>query len=249
MSGHSKWATIKRKKGAADAKRGQLFTKIGRELTLAARSGGGDPNGNITLRLLIAKARAANMPKENIERAIKRGTGELEGAALEEITYEAYGPHGSALMIKTLTDNRNRTISEVRAVLSRHSGRMGELGSVAWMFDQKGVIVIEPRGKDPDELALAVIDMGADDVNVEPHVVEVYTSPSDFHKVQHALEAQHIETESAQLEMVPKNKLELSPDDAVATLKLVEILEELDDVQNVYTNLEISDEALAKMAE
>ena len=249
MSGHSKWATIKRKKGAADAKRGQLFTKIGRELTLAARSGGGDPSGNINLRLLIAKARSANMPKENIERAVKRGTGELEGAALEEITYEAYGPHGSALMIKALTDNRNRTISEVRAALSRHNGRMGELGSVAWMFDQKGVITIEPKGKDPDELALAVIDMGADDVNVEPHAVEVYTSPTDFHKVQQALEAQHIEPESAQLELVPKNKLGLSPDDTVATLKLVEILEELDDVQNVYTNLEISDEALAKMQE
>jgi YebC/PmpR family DNA-binding regulatory protein len=248
MSGHSKWATIKRKKGAADAKRGQLFTKIGRELTIAARNGGGDPNGNITLRLLVTKARAANMPKENIERAIKRGTGELEGTVLEEITYEAYGPHGSALMIKALTDNRNRTVAELRATLTRHNGRMSEVGSVAWMFDQKGVITIEPKGKDPDELALAVIDMGAEDVNVEAHTVEVYTTPSDFHKVQHALEAQHIESESAQLEFVPKNKMELSPDDTAATLKLVELLEELDDVQNVYTNLEITDEVLAKMA-
>src|SRR5512142_1776409 len=148
MSGHSKWATIKRKKGAADAKRGQLFTKIGRELTLAARSGGGDPDGNITLRMVVAKARASNMPKENIERAIKRGTGELEGATLEEATYEAIGPSGSALMIMTLSDNRNRTVSDIRATLSRHGGRMGESGSVGWMFDFKGIITLQAKGRD-----------------------------------------------------------------------------------------------------
>ena len=248
MSGHSKWSTIKRKKGAADAKRGQMFTKFGRELTLAARNGGGDPDGNVSLRLIIAKARAVNMPKENIERAIKRGTGELEGVALEEIVYEVYGPHGSALLIKALTDNRNRTVAEVRAILSRHNGRMGEVGSVAWMFDQKGVIAIEPKGKDPDELALELIDMGAEDVKVEPHLVEVYTTPNDFQKVQQTLEKQHIEAESAQLEMVPKNRLELGPAETATTMKLVEILEELDDVQTVFTNLEITDEALAQLA-
>ena len=162
MSGHSKWSTIKRKKGAADTKRGQVFTKIGRELTLAARNGGGDPEANVTLRLIMAKARAANMPKDNIERAIKRGTGELEGATLEEMTYEAFGPHGSALMIQALTDNRNRTVAELRATLSRHNGRMGEAGSVAWMFDHKGVIEINAAGKDPDELAIVLFDMGCE---------------------------------------------------------------------------------------
>ena len=247
MSGHSKWATIKRKKGAMDAKRGQLFTKIGRELTLAARSGGGDPDGNITLRMMIAKARAANMPKDNIERAIKRGTGELEGATLEESTYEAYGPHGSALMIKTLSDNRNRTVADVRATLSRHGGRMGEAGSVAWMFDHKGVIAIDAKNRDPDELALEMIDFGAEDVKVDGHMVEVYTAPADLHKVQQALDQQKIAYESAELQMVPKNTLELSPEDVAATMRLVETLEELDDVQHVYTNLEITDAALQQL--
>ncbi|MCA1553063.1 MAG: YebC/PmpR family DNA-binding transcriptional regulator [Chloroflexi bacterium] len=247
MSGHSKWATIKRKKGAADTKRGQVFTKIGRELTMAARAGGGDPDGNISLRLIVAKARANNMPKENIERAIKRGTGELEGATLEEAMYEAYGPHGSALMIKALTDNRNRTVAELRATLSRHGGRMAEAGSVAWMFDHKGVIAVEAKGKDPDELALEMIDLGADDVKVEDGTLEVYTVPADLHKVQQALEHKKIAYESAELEMVPKTPLELAPAEAAATVKLVEILEEIDDVQQVYTNVDITDEAMEQL--
>ncbi|MEP7200475.1 MAG: YebC/PmpR family DNA-binding transcriptional regulator [Chloroflexota bacterium] len=247
MSGHSKWSTIKRKKGAADAKRGQIFTKLGRELTMAARSGGGDSETNVTLRLMIAKARAANMPKDNIERAIKRGTGELEGATLEDMTYEVYGPHGSALMVQALSDNRNRTIAELRATLSRHNGRMGEAGSVAWMFDHKGVIVIDPKGKDPDELALDMIDLGADDVKTEEHLLEVYTTPADFNKVQQALEQKHIAYESAELQMVPKTPLELPPEDAAATMRLVEILEDLDDVQHVFTNVEFTDEALAQL--
>jgi YebC/PmpR family DNA-binding regulatory protein len=247
MSGHSKWATIKRKKGAADAKRGQLFTKIGRELTLAARSGGGDPDGNITLRMVVAKARASNMPKENIERAIKRGTGELEGATLEEATYEAIGPSGSALMIMTLSDNRNRTVSDIRATLSRHGGRMGESGSVGWMFDFKGIITLPAKGRDPDELALEIIDYGAEDVKVDGSTLEVYTAPTEMHKVQQALDKQKIAYESAELQMVAKNPVELSPEETAATLRLVEILEELDDVQHVYSNLEITDAALQQL--
>lgn len=247
MSGHSKWATIKRKKGAADTKRGQMFTKIGRELTMAARSGGGDPEANITLRMIVQKARANNMPKDNIERAIKRGTGELEGATLEEAMYEAYGPHGSALMIKALTDNRNRTVAEIRATLSRHGGRMAEAGAVAWMFDHKGVISVDAKTKDPDELALEIIDLGADDVKVDHRTLEVYTAPADLHKMQQALERTKIQYDSAELEMVPKNPLELPPAEAAATVKLIEILEELDDVQEVFTNVDITDETMQQL--
>ncbi len=247
MSGHSKWSTIKRKKGAADTKRGQLFTKIGRELTMAARKGGGDPEANVSLRLVMAKARAANMPKENIERAIKRGTGELEGVTLEEVMYEAYGPHGSALMIQTLTDNRNRTIAALRATLGRHNARMSEVGSVAWMFDQKGVIAIDASGKDADELALDMIDLGAEDVKVDHHLVEVYTTPSDLHKVQQAMDQKKIQYESAELQMVPKTTLELPPEETAGVLRLIEILEELDDVQTVFTNVELTDEAIRQL--
>ena len=246
MSGHNKWSSIKRKKGVADTKRGQVFTKIGREITMAARDGGGDPDGNVTLRLLIAKARAANMPKDNIERSIKRGTGELEGAQLEDMTYEAYGPHGSALIIQALSDNRNRTIAELRATFSRHNGRMGETGSVSWMFDHKGVIELTAAG-DPDELALDLIDMGADDVKVDGKSIEVYTTPADLQKVQQQLEAKKIPFESAELQMVPKTPLELGPAETASTMRLIEVLEELDDVQHVYTNVEITDEALAQL--
>jgi YebC/PmpR family DNA-binding regulatory protein len=247
MSGHSKWSSIKRKKGVADTKRGAMFTKIGRELTLAARNGGGDPEGNVSLRLIIAKARASNMPKENIERAIKRGTGELEGATLEEMTYEAYGPHGSAIMVQALTDNRNRTVAELRASLSRHNGRMGETGSVAWMFDHKGVISVNAVGRDPDELALELIDLGADDVQVDQNNIEVYTSPADLSKVQQQLDKQKIPYESAELQMVPKTPLELAPSEAAATMRLIEVLEELDDVQHVFTNVDITDDVLAQL--
>jgi YebC/PmpR family DNA-binding regulatory protein len=246
MSGHNKWSSIKRKKGVADTKRGQVFTKIGREITMAARDGGGDPDGNVTLRLLITKARAANMPKDNIERSIKRGTGELEGAQLEDMTYEAYGPHGSALIVQALSDNRNRTIAELRATLSRHNGRMGENGSVAWMFDHKGVIELTAAG-DPDELALELIDMGADDVKVDGKSIEVFTAPADLQKVQQQLEAKKIPFESAELQMVPKTPLELGPAETASTMRLIETLEELDDVQHVYTNVEITDEALAQL--
>jgi len=246
MSGHNKWSSIKRKKGVADTKRGQVFTKIGREITMAARDGGGDPDGNVTLRLLITKARAANMPKDNIERSIKRGTGELEGAQLEDMTYEAYGPHGSALIVQALSDNRNRTIAELRATLSRHNGRMGENGSVAWMFDHKGVIELTAAG-DPDELALELIDMGADDVKVDGKSIEVFTAPADLQKVQQQLEAKKIPFESAELQMVPKAPLELGPAETASTMRLIETLEELDDVQHVYTNVEITDEALAQL--
>ena len=244
MSGHSKWATIKRKKGAADAKRGQMFTKIGRELTMAARAGGGDPDGNITLRMVMAKARAANMPKDNIERAIKRGTGELEGATLEEATYEVIGPHGTALMVRTLSDNRNRTVADLRATLTRHGGRMGESGSVGWMFEFKGVIVLDAGGRDPDEFALEMVDYGAEDVKVDGKTLEVITPPNDLHRVQQTLDQKHVEYESAELHMIPKNPIELKPEEAAATMRLVEVLEELDDVQHVESNLELTDAVL-----
>jgi YebC/PmpR family DNA-binding regulatory protein len=247
MSGHNKWSSIKRKKGVADTKRGAIFTKIGRELTMAARSGGGDPDGNVSLRLTIAKARAANMPKENIERSIKRGTGELEGPPMEDMTYEAYGPHGSAIMVQALTDNRNRTVAELRATLARHNGRMGETGSVAWMFDHKGVIEVKAEGKDPDELALELIDLGAEDVKVEQQTVEVYTAPSDMSKIQQLLNEKKIPYESAEVQWIPKNPIDMPAADAATTMRLIETLEEIEDVQNVYSNVDITDELLAQL--
>ena len=247
MSGHSKWATIKRKKGAADAKRGQLFTKIGRELTMAARSGGGDPEGNVTLRMVMAKARAANMPKDNIERAIKRGTGDLDGATLEEATYEVIGPHGTAMMVQTLSDNRNRTVADLRAVLNRHGGRMGESGSVGWMFDFKGVITLDAGKRDPDELALEMIDYGAEDVKIEDNSLEVITAPTDLHRLQQALDEKRIPYESAELQHIAKNPIELAAEALAATMKLAEILEELDDVQHVETNVELTEAALRQL--
>jgi len=245
MSGHSKWSTIKRKKGAADAKRGQLFTKLARELQLAARDGS-DPNSNFKLRLILEKARAANMPKDNIERAIKRGSGEDKTTVLEEVAYEAYAPHGVALIVHTLTDNRNRTVAEVRRIFNRMGGALGESGSVSWLFEQKGYVAVESTGADQDEIALVAIDGGADDVVTGLDVTEVYTKLEDFRSVRDVLESSGYSIGGAELAMVPKTMVDLGTADTIQVMRVIDALEELDDVTNVYSNLSIPDEVMAQ---
>jgi YebC/PmpR family DNA-binding regulatory protein len=244
MSGHSKWATIKRKKGAADAKRGQLFTKLTREIMMAAKEGGGDPESNFRLRLAVQKARGENMPVDNIQRAIQRGTGSGAdgGAAYEEIMYEGYGPHGVAFLVQALTDNRNRTVAEVRSIFTKMGGSLGEAGSVGWIFEPHGLIVVEPKqGDDPDELTLAAIDAGAEDVtNLEEGQLEVVTGFEDFKHVQDALTAAGIQVTNAERTMVPKTTMTLDEKDMEQILRLMERLEDLDDVQVVYTNLDLT---------
>ncbi|MGH2615684.1 MAG: YebC/PmpR family DNA-binding transcriptional regulator [Thermomicrobiales bacterium] len=245
MSGHSKWSTIKRQKGAADAKRGQLFTKLAREISIAAREGLPDPDANTRLRLAVDRAKANNMPKDNIERAIQRAAGAGAGGQYEEIYYEGYGPGGAALMIQVQTDNRNRTVSEVRAALTRSGGSLGENGSVGWMFDQMGVIEVPTESADADEVALVAIDVGANDVETEDGVVVVYTDPTELHRTREALVSAGYAVEGAQLTMRPKTLVAPEPDVAIKTIRLVEKLEDLDDVQEVFTNLDVSDEVLA----
>jgi YebC/PmpR family DNA-binding regulatory protein len=245
MSGHSKWSTIKRKKTAEDAKRGKIFTRIAREITVAAREGGGDPDTNASLRLSIDKARAANMPKDNIERAIKRGTGELEGGQLEEVCYEGYAPHGVALLVQCLTDNRNRTLSDVRRVFNRSGGSMAEAGAVAWMFDTKGYIAVARDDMDPDEIFLMAVDAGADDVEISEEFVEIYTEPGDLHWVRESLAGRGLTIEDAELSQVPKTLMTLGEKETLQLMNMIEALEELDDVQQVYSNLDISEEILA----
>lgn len=248
MSGHSKWSTIKRQKGATDAKRGQLFTKLAREITVAARTGVADPDANARLRIAVQKARKENMPKDNIDRAIARASASEGGAQYEEIYYEGYGPGGTAIMMLTMTDNRNRTVGELRAVLVRAGGTLGENGSVSWMFDQTGQISVPVNGADPEELALVAIDAGATDVLIDPEMIEVYTEPADLHKVLEQLTAGGHESEGAELVMKPKDPMTVDVDTAVKALRLIEKLEDLDDVQMVYSNLEISDEVLAAVS-
>jgi YebC/PmpR family DNA-binding regulatory protein len=250
VSGHSKWSQIKRQKGAADAKRGQLFTKLGREISVAARDGGPDSEANARLRLAVQRAREANMPMETIDRAIKRGSGGGDAAALEEVVYEGYGPNGAAILIEALTDNRNRTVAEIRNVFTRGGGSLGESGCVAWLFDSRGVISVQPDGDgaDPEEVALKAIDAGADDFRVDDDGIEIYTEPSEVESVRAALERQHVRVNAAETAMVPKTTLELDPKDTVTVLRLMERLEELDDVQRVYSNLELSEEALKQYA-
>lgn len=248
MSGHSKWSTIKRKKGATDAKRGQLFTKLAREITVAARTGLPDPDANARLRIAVQKARAQSMPKDNIDRAIQRAVGGEGADQYEEIYYEGYGPGGTAIMILTMTDNRNRTVGELRAVLTRAGGTLGENGSVSWMFDQTGVINVVADGKDPEELALVAIDAGASDIQVEDEVVEIYTDPQQLHRVQEQIASQGFEVEESELVMKPKTMLQPEPEVAIKAIRLLEKLEDLDDVQSVYSNLDISDEVLAEVS-
>ncbi len=248
MSGHSKWSKIKRKKGVADDKRGALFTKLGREVTVAARKGGADPESNPSLRLAIQKARDANMPKDTVERAIKRGSGDNEGAALEEIIYEGYGPGGTAILVEALTDNRNRTVADVRYAFSQAGGNLAEAGSVAWQFETRGVITIETAGADADELALRAIDTGADDVQVDDGSVEVFTSPDMLEAVRKALVEAETPIASAEISKVPKNTVPLDERQATQVLRLLDKLDELDDVQSVSSNADFPEAALAAYA-
>lgn len=245
MSGHSKWSQIKRQKGAADVKRGVVFTKMTKEIMLAAKEGGGgDPDGNFRLRLAIDRARNVNMPRENIQRAIDRAIGSGEAAALESVVYEGYAPGGVSVMIEAATDNRNRTVSEIRAALTRGGGKLGESGSVQWLFEQKGVIEIDTKGKDGDHITLAAIDAGAEDVEAEPGLITVYTTPAAFERVKKALETAGIKPASAELSMRPTTTVRLDGELARKVINLVESLEDLDDVQKVHANFDVPEEVL-----
>ncbi len=246
MSGHSKWSTIKHKKAASDAKRGKEFTRIAKEITIAAREGGGDVNSNTALRLAIANARASNMPKDNIERAVKRGTGELEGGELIEAVYEAYGPHGVGILVHVVTDNRNRAIADVRHAVSKHGGTMAEAGAVSWQFTRKGYISVS-EAVDPDELFMVAAEAGADDVQFNDGTAEIYSDVTTFQAVRVALEEAGVTPDEASLIYEPNNPVSLKPSGALQVMNLVERIEDLDDVQNVYSALEITDETLAAM--
>ncbi|MGZ8866855.1 MAG: YebC/PmpR family DNA-binding transcriptional regulator [Thermoanaerobaculia bacterium] len=245
MSGHSKWSTIKHKKGAADAKRGKVFTRIIKEMTVAARLGGGDINGNPRLRAAVAEAKANNMPKDNVERAIKRGTGEIEGVSYEEVTYEGYGPGGVALLVEAMTDNTNRTTPEIRHMFEKAGGNMGTPGSVRFQFDRKGYFSIEKKAADEDKLMEIVLEAGADDLQSnDPETYEVYTSPEAFEHVRQALEKNNIATLEAKLGQMPSNYVKLDEQKAKAMLRLLELLDDHEDVQNVWSNFDIPEEML-----
>ncbi len=246
MSGHNKWSTIKHKKGAADAKRGKIFTKLIKEISVAAKLGGGDPGGNPRLRTAIDKAKEENMPKDNIERAIKKGTGEMEGVTYEEIMYEGYGPGGVAVLVEAMTDNRNRTVSEVRSIFTKCNGNMGEAGCVAWMFDKKGLIVF-PKSVNFDQLFEAALEAGAEDVAEEEEQIEVTTDPGSFIEVREALEKAGFKHDSAEVTMIPQTMIKLEGKQAESMLKLMDRLEDNDDVQNVYANFDISAEEIERM--
>ncbi|HVR88539.1 MAG TPA: YebC/PmpR family DNA-binding transcriptional regulator [Candidatus Limnocylindria bacterium] len=244
MSGHSKWSQIKRQKGAADVKRGAVFTKMTREIMLSAREGGGDPEANFRLRLAMDRARGVNMPLANIQRAIERATGGADGAQLESIVYEGYGPGGVSVMVEAATDNRNRTASEVRVAFSRHNGKLGESGSVQWLFEQKGVIEIDATGQDADGISLQAIDAGAEDVEVDGSLITVYTTPNRFEAVKRALEALQLPVGDAEMSMRSTTTVRLEGDQAKKIIALVEALEDLDDVQKVHANFDVPEEVL-----
>jgi YebC/PmpR family DNA-binding regulatory protein len=250
MSGHSHWATIRRKKGAADAKRGQVFTRLAREIVLAARDGGGDPSNNIRLQYAIDRARAQNMPKDSIERAIKRGTGDdKDGTIIEQITYEGYATHGIAMLFDCVTDNRNRTVAEIRHILSRYGGNMAEAGSVSWQFTRKAYFGFPAAGQDTDKVFELAVEAGADDVVFDEDSIEIYGPVESFKEISDALRAARIHPEEAELRMFPNNVVDLDVSDAVQVLKVVEALEELDDVQSVYHTLNLTEEVLAQLEE
>jgi YebC/PmpR family DNA-binding regulatory protein len=244
MSGHSKWHSIKHKKGAADAKRGRIFTRIIKELTVAARVGGGDPGSNPRLRTVIAEAKSVNMPAENIQRAIRRGTGEEPGVSYDEVTYEGYGPGGAAVIVEALTDNRNRTVGELRHMLSKHGGNLGEANSVAWMFEKKGYIVIEKSKADEETLMAAALDAGADDLRDDEDAWEVITAPGVFEPVLEAVKKLGIEPASAQVAMLPQNYIRLEGKTAQQMVRLMEALDEHDDVQKVWSNFDIEEKEI-----
>ena len=245
MSGHSKWHTIKHKKGAADAKRGKIFTRLIKELTVAARSGGGDPDMNPRLRTIINEAKANNMPRENIERAIRRGTGEEPGVSYEEIMYEGYGPGGVALMIQTLTDNKNRTVGEIRHLLGKYNGNLAAENSVAWMFTRKGQVVVEKHAKaDEEKLLNAALDAGADDMNDDGSAWEIVSAPDSFEAVRDAVKGLGLEPASAEVAMIPQNYIKLQGKEAQQMLKLMEALDDHDDVQHVWANFDIEEKEI-----
>ena len=246
MSGHSKWSSIKHQKGVADARRGQLFTKLTREIIVVVRQGGSNPEANFRLRLAIQKARDSNMPTDNIERAIKRGSGTLEGAILAELVLEGYGPSGVAILVQALSDNRNRTLQDVRNTFSRSGGSLGESGCVAWLFESKGLITVEIKDSDAEELALQAIDAGAEDVNIDNDPIEIYTKPDELETVRAALEQKNLPIASAELSMIPKTMVEVEEKAALQALKLLDKLEGLDDVQHVFSNIDFSDSVLEK---
>jgi YebC/PmpR family DNA-binding regulatory protein len=245
LSGHSKWSTIKRKKEATDAKRGQIFTKFAKEIAIAAKDGA-DPEMNFKLRLVVDKAKASNMPKDNIERAIRRGAGLEKGDDLEEIMYEGYGPHGVALMIQVVTDNRNRAVADIRRWFNKLGGSLGESGCVAWQFESKGYLTLEPDGLDQDEIFEVAVEWGADDVVFGKDLYEIFTAPDDFQTVREALEGRGIKLESAEITFVPKTTVTLDEKKAFQNMTLISTLEELDDVQEVFSNLDISDQLMAR---
>ncbi|TET96689.1 MAG: YebC/PmpR family DNA-binding transcriptional regulator [Dehalococcoidia bacterium] len=248
MGGHSHWSTIKRQKGASDAKRGQLFTKLSQEVTVAAREGGGDANMNPRLRLAIDKARENNMPADTIKRAVERGAGGADAAALVETAFEGYGPGGVAIIVQVVTDNRNRTVSSVRTTLARGGGSLSESGSVAWQFDSVGYLALQVGDGDPEEIALAAIDAGAQDVRTEDDRVEVYTAPTELFKVRRALEEADLSVTTAELSMLPKNVVTLDEKSASQVLRLLDTLEDLDDVQKVFSNADFPDSVLMEYA-
>jgi YebC/PmpR family DNA-binding regulatory protein len=247
MSGHSKWATIKHKKAKEDAKRGKIFTKIIKEISIAARMGGGDSASNPRLRSAVQAARAANMPLANIEKAIKKGTGELPGVAYEDHSYEGYGPGGAAVIVEVLTDNKNRITGEVRHIFSKYNGNMGESGCVSWMFEKKGFIAVDGEKTNEDAVMEVALDAGADDINSEGKNIEVTSGPENFEKVKKALENAGLQIVVSEVTMLPKNTVKLTGKDASTMLKLMEALEDNDDVQNVYSNFDISEEEMAQM--
>jgi YebC/PmpR family DNA-binding regulatory protein len=247
MGGHSHWSTIKRHKGAQDAKRGKIFTRVIREISIAAR-GGGDPDGNPALRQAIAKAKEVNMPADTVKRAIQRGTGELPGVEVEEFTLEAYGPGGTAILLEIMTDNRNRTVAEIRSLLTKNNGTMAEAGAVAWQFQKKGLIIIDDDKIDEDQLLSLTLEAGAEDVKHNQTSFEVITSPSDFETVKKVFQEAKLEPNLSEITFIPQNQIKLEEKAAEQTLKLMEILDEHDDVQRVYSNFEISEEIMEKMA-
>ena len=249
MSGHSKWSSIKHKKALTDARKGQQFTKMAREITIAAREGGGNLDGNYRLRLAVEKARDVNMPQDNIQRAIKRGTGELGGTQIEQLRFEGYGPHGVAIMVDTVTDNRNRTTSDIRNLFSRAGGNLGTTGSVAWMFNRQGQIVIDADGRDPDEVGLEAIELGAADARVDGRTVEVITDPARLEAIQQALKKTGLKIDSAEVTMNASQVVSLDESRAPSVLKLLDALEEHDDVQSVYSNIDVPADVMERISE